>query len=90
MATYDRLVMVACKDPRSVRVVLTGNERALDVSALGVDEWIDVELGVNGKADARLRVSSEGQHTLPKGFAWLNIIKGGSGSPTTVKLLHDA
>lgn len=88
--TYARLLMVACKAPRSIRSVLTGNERALRVSDLGVDEWLDVELGVNGEADVRLRIDSDGEITLPSGFVWINLIKSGQGSPTTAELLLNA
>ncbi len=90
MGTYARLAMLACKAPRSVRVVLTGNERAVRVTDLGRDEWLDIELGRNGQADVRLHVSSDGNHDVPPGFDWIVVTKSGQGSPTTVELLHDA
>lgn len=89
MSTYARLAMVACKSPRSVRVVLTGNERAIRVTDLGGEEWLDVELGTNGVAQHRSRLSSNGEHLIPPGFGWIVVTKGGQGSPTTVELLHD-
>lgn len=90
MSTYARLMMVACTEPRVVRAVLTGNERALRVSSLGGDEWLDIELGINGVVNVRLRISTNGEHNLPSGFGWLNLAKSGQGSPTTVELLHNA
>lgn len=88
MPSYDRLLMVACKDSRSIRAVLSGNERAIEVSSLGGDEWLEIELGTNS-TQVRSRVSSNGEHPIEKGFSWINLTKSGQGSPTTVKLLHD-
>lgn len=94
MSSYSRLALVACKDPRSVSIVLTGNERALSVTSLGESEWLDVELesvAPNGNAaNIRFRLSSDGEHEIPSGFSRVNISKCGSGSPTTVQLLHNA
>jgi len=90
MATYARLMLVACIFPRSTRVVLQGNERSIRVTQLGNEEFLDLELGLNGSTQARLRIVSEGEHDLPRGFAWCSVTKSGQGSPTTVELIHDA
>jgi len=89
MSHYNRLVLVACKDPRSVRVVLIGAERRVRVSSLGSEEWLDIELGHNGQAEFKTTLRTEGLHDIPTGFGWINVTKGGQGSPTTVELLRD-
>lgn len=89
MAHYSRLMLVACRIPNSVRAELRGTERAIVVSQLGVEEWLDIELGRNGQADMRYQIRADGSHPLPSGFSWCVITKNGQGSPTTVELAND-
>jgi hypothetical protein len=74
--------------------MLTGNERAISVSSLGESEWLDVELEKalpdNNFTAIGFRLSSNGDYDIPDGFTKINLSKCGSGSPTTVQLLHNA
>lgn len=88
-AVYSTLVMLACKTPHQMRVNLRGNEKALDVSALGGDEWLEVALGNNGTVGTRMSIRSNGTHPIPSGYSWCEVTKSGQGSPTTVELVHN-
>lgn len=69
--------------------MLRGNERSLQVSSLGCDEWLDVSLGNNRTVGARMSIRSDGLHPIPSGFSWCEVTKSGQGSPTTVELIHN-
>lgn len=87
---YPRLALVACIDPRSIRVRLCGNERKIRISSLGETEHIEVELGKSTDSSAAsVLFPLAGEFDLPQGFDWCQVTKSGSGSPTSVELMQD-
>lgn len=90
MQLLTRLVLVACVDPRTVHLRLSGEECFLQIKNLSRTESVAVELTSGDRDKYWARFDSEGQHEIPLGYKSARIEKIGAGSPTTVEILSRA